>query len=51
MKILFDDGDQHCLDWYRIHFFQDYINFLLSFYIAIVNWILQEVFDGKYFTT
>ena len=47
--ILFEDGEQHCKSWYRIYAYEKYINVILSLYIAIVNFILQEVFDGKYF--
>lgn len=44
-KVLFADGEQHCKEWYQLYSLQDYVPLFLAIFIALVNWLLQEVFD------
>ena len=44
-KITFEDGEQYCKEWYLLYGLQDYVIIFLAVYIALVNWLLQEVFD------
>jgi len=45
MKILFDDGVQHCQQWYLSYSYEQYSTAILAFFIAIMNLVLHLVFN------
>ena len=55
IDLLFEDGSKYCQTWYFSYFFTDmkkkltteYINFILAGFIAVVNYIVQQTFEGK----
>lgn len=49
MKILFEDGEAYCKEWFIVYISQGYVNFLLALWIAFGNWCIQEIFNCKYF--
>lgn len=50
LTILFEDGEQYCKEWYFSYFFTEYVGFMLAAFIAIVNYTVQQVFEGKFQT-
>ena len=47
LNILFEDGEQYCKEWYTVYVSQNFINYILALWIAIVNWSIQEIFNCK----
>ena len=47
IDLLFEDGSKYCQTWYFSYFFTEYINFILAGFIAVVNYIIQQTFEGK----
>lgn len=48
LKITFEDGEQYCKNWSVSFFFTDYVNFIQAAWVAIVNYVVQQVFNGKF---
>lgn len=38
LGILFEDGEQYCKEWYTVYVSQNFINYILALWIALVNW-------------
>ena len=41
MKVLFEDGQQHCQDWYVAFTFEQYSSVILAIFIALMNLVLH----------
>lgn len=40
LKILFEDGEAYCKEWFIVYISQGYVNFLLALWIAFGNWCI-----------
>mmetsp|Transcript_1146 Transcript_1146/g.2100 ORF Transcript_1146/g.2100 Transcript_1146/m.2100 type:complete len:700 (+) Transcript_1146:1456-3555(+) len=46
LKIMFPDGEKHCAGWYQVYQFQFLQLFVLAFYLALMNTLLQHAFHA-----